>query len=83
MKADGNRRHEHYDPMSVLEARYSVEYTRQVTSEMKDWVMEYVQMQKNQGPTPSVYTSFCSLMKFWEQKHLKGHLVPLRVKKAI
>ena len=27
--------------------------------------------------------SYCSLMKFWEQKHLRGHLVPLRVRNVI
>ena len=37
VKADGNRRRgEHYDPMSALEARYTVEFTRPVTSEMRD-----------------------------------------------
>ena len=37
VKADGKRRRgEHYDFMSALEARYTVEFTRPVTSEMRD-----------------------------------------------
>ena len=64
VKADGNRRRgEHYDPMSALEARYSVEFTRPVTSEMRDWIMEYVQMYNNAGTVPTTCTYFCSLMK--------------------
>ena len=80
---DNLMRNQAFDPLDAMENRYPVEFTRPFTSQMRDWVMEYVQMQNRQGPTPAVCTSFCSIMKFWEQKHLKGYHVPLRVKNTI
>jgi hypothetical protein len=67
VQADDNWiRDQPYDQMEAMENRYPAELTRPLTSQMKDWVMEYVQMQNHQGPTPSVCDSFCSIMKLWE-----------------
>ena len=84
VKADGFwRRGEHYDPRSALEARYPAEFTRPVTSEMKDWVMEYVQTHKKARTVPTTSAYFCSLMNIWELKHIKDFHMPMRVKNVI
>jgi hypothetical protein len=50
-------RNQAFEPLDAMESRYPVEFTRPFNSQVKDWIMEYVQMQNNSGPTPSVTIS--------------------------
>ena len=48
MQAEDNWiRDQPYNELEAMENRYPVEFKRPLTSQMKDWVMEYVQMQNH------------------------------------